>query len=372
MVLLVFVGMLGFVGCLLILVALAVSRYLTKPILNCAGAMLEIRNNHIGIQIKNTYMDEIGELIDGFNEMSGSIYSLIEKNKMISALQKDAEIKMLERQINPHFLFNTLEIINSLILSKKEKKAVKVCETLGQLYRYNLKQNKWITLKEELEYTKQYLLIMKYKINDFSYFDDVDERLMEAPFMKAILQPLVENSIKHGFQRKNQECCISIIIHLKNEKIHIEVMDNGSGMETVQPVSYTDLYERTEIRKGAYEERRLLGRNIRGLHAKQFQGELTDVRILDQGPVFVRTELIFRLEGTYHCSVILKLYRALPRLEFTLRMAKTLSEDIESVYLPLVLRLPDTRLYIHNGGVPMRPGIDQLPGTNMEYYIRCV
>lgn len=234
MVLLVFVGMLGFVGCLLILVALAVSRYLTKPILNCAGAMLEIRNNHIGIQIKNTYMDEIGELIDGFNEMSGSIYSLIEKNKMISALQKDAEIKMLERQINPHFLFNTLEIINSLILSKKEKKAVKVCETLGQLYRYNLKQNKWITLKEELEYTKQYLLIMKYKINDFSYFDDVDERLMEAPFMKAILQPLVENSIKHGFQRKNQECCISIIIHLKNEKIHIEVMDNGSGMEAVQ------------------------------------------------------------------------------------------------------------------------------------------
>lgn len=139
----------------------------------------------------------------------------------------------------------------------------------------------------------------------------------------------------------------------------------GDGLERI----FTPIYERTEIRKGAYEERRLLGRNIRGLHANQFQGELTDVRILDQGPVFVRTELIFRLEGTYHCSVILKLYRALPRLEFTLRMAKTLSEDIESVYLPLVLRLPDTRLYIHNGGVPMRPGIDQLPGTNMEYYI---
>ena len=124
------------------------------------------------------------------------------KNKMISALQKDAEIKMLERQINPHFLFNTLEIINSLILSKKEK-AVKVCETLGQLYRYNLKTEQMDYAEGGTEYTKQYLLIMKYKINDFSYFDDVDERLMEAPFMKAILQPLVENSIKHGFQRKN-------------------------------------------------------------------------------------------------------------------------------------------------------------------------
>ena len=234
MMVLVFVGILVLVGCLLIVVAAAVSRYLTNPILDCADAMLEIRNNNIGIQIENTYFDEIGELIDGFNEMSGSIYSLIEKNKMISTLQKNAEIKILERQINPHFLFNTLEIINSLILNGKEKSAVKVCETLGQLYRYNLRQNKWITLREEIDYTMQYLLIMKYKINDLTYFCDVDEKLMELPFLKAILQPLVENSIKHGFQRKQQECCISINIRKHNENLHIEVMDNGGGMEEAQ------------------------------------------------------------------------------------------------------------------------------------------
>lgn len=234
MIILVFVGVLFWVGGLLLVVAAAVSRYLTNPILDCADAMLEIRNNNIGIQIENTYSDEIGELIDGFNEMSGSIYTLIEKNKMISALQKDAEIKILERQINPHFLFNTLEIINSLILNKKEKSAVIVCETLGQLYRYNLRQNKWITLREELDYTMQYLLIMKYKINDLSYFCDVDDQLMNISFLKAILQPLVENSIKHGFQRKQQECCISILIQQRNDKLHIEVMDNGGGMEEEQ------------------------------------------------------------------------------------------------------------------------------------------
>lgn len=234
MMVLVFVGILVLVGCLLIVVAAAVSRYLTNPILDCADAMLEIRNNNIGIQIENTYFDEIGELIDGFNEMSGSIYSLIEKNKMISTLQKNAEIKILERQINPHFLFNTLEIINSLILNGKEKSAVKVCETLGQLYRYNLRQNKWITLREEIDYTMQYLFIMRYKINDLTYFCDADEKLMELPFLKAILQPLVENSIKHGFQRKQQECCISINIRKHNENLHIEVMDNGGGMEEAQ------------------------------------------------------------------------------------------------------------------------------------------
>lgn len=85
--------------------------------------------------------------------------------------------------------------------------------------------------------------------------------------------------------------------------------------------------------------------------------------------VFDRVELIFGLEGTYHSSVIIKMYRQLPKLEFSYRIAKTLSEDIENVYLPLGMNLPDSTLYIHNGGVAMRPGVDQLPGSNMEYYM---
>ena len=132
---------------------------------------------------------------------------------------------------------------------------------------------------------------------------------------------------------------------------------------------FTPVYERTQIRKGVYEERRLLGRNIRGLHGKQYQGELEGIRILDHGPVFDRVELEFALEGTYHCSVAIRMFRHLPKIDFTCRIAKTLSEDIESVYLPLGLDLPEASLYIQNGGAAMRPGIDQLPGSNMEYYI---
>lgn len=132
---------------------------------------------------------------------------------------------------------------------------------------------------------------------------------------------------------------------------------------------FTPLYECTKIRRDVYEERRLLGRNIRGLHAHCFQGRLEDIRLLDHGPVFTRVELDFKLEGTQHCSVLLKMYRQLPKIEFTLRIAKTLSEAVESVYLPLSLNLTEAETYIKNGGVPMRPGIDQLPGSNMEYYI---
>ncbi|MGN0315046.1 MAG: hypothetical protein ACI4EG_09700 [Fusicatenibacter sp.] len=148
-----------------------------------------------------------------------------------------------------------------------------------------------------------------------------------------------------------------------NKKSNTEMLKKG--LESF----FTPIYERTEIRKGVYSERSVLGRNIRGLHAKQYQGELKDIAIRDHGPVFDRIELTFDLEGTYHSSVIIRMYRHLPKIDFTFRIAKTLSEDIESVYLPLSLDLPGSSVYIHNGGVAMRPGIDQLPGSNMEYYI---
>lgn len=132
---------------------------------------------------------------------------------------------------------------------------------------------------------------------------------------------------------------------------------------------FTPVYEVTEIRTDVYEERRKIGRNIRGLHARQYKAELTDVKTLDCGPVFVSVALNFRLEGTRHSTVILRLYRALPRIDFKYQVAKTLSEDIESLYLPLALDTGDTQAYIRKGDVLMRPGIDQIPGTCMEYTI---
>lgn len=148
--------------------------------------------------------------------------------------------------------------------------------------------------------------------------------------------------------------------------------DKKRGMELLKgglETFFTPVLEQTPVRGDAYGERNRLGRNVRGLCALRHQGVLKTIRILENRPVFVRAELEFDLPGTRFCSVILKLYRGLPRVEFACRIAKTLSEDIESVYLPLSLDLPDAALYLHSGGVPMRPGIDQLPGTNMEYYV---
>lgn len=131
---------------------------------------------------------------------------------------------------------------------------------------------------------------------------------------------------------------------------------------------FTPVYENTEIRTDIYEERRLLGRNIRGLHAKKYSAKLKEIKLIDNGPVFKTVELIYDLEGTFFSSVVIKLYNRLPKLDFKYKIAKNLSIDVENILLPLALDLPDTTRYIDKSDVAFRPGIDQIPGTCMEYY----
>lgn len=236
-----------FIAAILSVVAVLVSRYLTQPILKCKSAMLEIRNNHLGITLQNNYQDEIGDLIDGFNKMSKSISNLIEVNKNISIMQKEAEFKILERQLSPHFLFNSLELINGLILNGKKEDAVQICENLGQLYQYNLRHEKWISFNDEFLYTLRYLEVMSYKMGHLEIDYHVDEEILNTLVIKAILQPVVENSIRHGFRERKQECCISLMAEKKENRIFISIMDNGSGI-AVSQMDKLNL-EMDEIRK---------------------------------------------------------------------------------------------------------------------------
>ena len=132
---------------------------------------------------------------------------------------------------------------------------------------------------------------------------------------------------------------------------------------------FTPIYERTEIRTDAYEERRLLGRNIRGLHAEKHFGRLEGVSVLEQGSLFTSVELLYSLPGTTRSAVRIRLYHQLPRIDFTYRVAKTINDEPESLYLPLSLNIPRSVRYFDKGGVPFRPGIDQIPGSCMEYYL---
>ena len=156
-------------------------------------------------------------------------------------------------------------------------------------------------------------------------------------------------------------------------------MDKSSGRELLAPGAapfFTPLYERTAVRHPSIDccpeerERRLLGRNIRGEHAELHAARLEEVVCRERGEVFTELELRYSLPGTVHCALFLKLYEAIPRIDLCLQLGKTLSSDIESVFLPLALSLDDGQsLYLRKGAEAFRPGVDQIPGSCMEFYM---
>lgn len=160
----------------------------------------------------------------------------------------------------------------------------------------------------------------------------------------------------------------------------LSLVDKRTGRELLgegfAPL-FTPIYEVTPIAIENPEfpcreeqERRIMGRNIRGKHARIYAGELEAVDCVERGPIFTLLRLRYSLPGTVRADVYVKLYETLPRIDFRLELGKTISSDIESVFLPLNLRLPDSQLYLRKGGrEAFRPGVDQIPGTCMEFYM---
>lgn len=138
---------------------------------------------------------------------------------------------------------------------------------------------------------------------------------------------------------------------------------------------FAPIYELTPVdpRKSAWYEtpeqqaRRLLGRNMRGTDAKKCVGNLVHVEVEERGEIFTVIRFVYKLEGTVHADVVLKMFRDIPRIDIRFELGKTISTEIESIYLPVGAKLSDGYLYVKKGEEAFRPGIDQVPGTNMEF-----
>ncbi|SDC56076.1 two-component system, sensor histidine kinase YesM [Paenibacillus sp. UNCCL117] len=187
--------------------------------------------------------DEIGQLSRQFNSMVSSIRDLMEEvstanlqmNQLIDK-QKEIKLKMLASQINPHFLFNTLETIRMKAHIRKELEIAHVVMLLGKLIRKNLEfGNDKIPLAEELENVQGYLSIQKFRYGDrLNFHVDVQKRAMSFKIFPLILQPLVENAVIHGLECKEDPCTIRIHVHFVDRRLQISVIDDGNGMESEQ------------------------------------------------------------------------------------------------------------------------------------------
>jgi two-component system sensor histidine kinase YesM len=200
----------------------------------------QISHGKLDTSIEILGKDEIGQLAENVKEMAKNIKNLIEqvylaeiqKQQMITK-QREIQFEMLCSQINPHFIFNTLEAIRMKAFCSGQEEISHIVYLLSNLLRKSITvSSELISLKEEIEFVQQFLEIQKFRFGDRIDFDiQIDEDLFNQKILPFIIQPLVENSIKHGIEPKVGKGYISIRIFKRDEKIVIRVEDNGIGMK---------------------------------------------------------------------------------------------------------------------------------------------
>ena len=207
--------------------------------------MKEIEKGNFDIQVNIESSNEIGQLSKRFNRMTTVIKELMFQNITEQELKRKSELKALQAQINPHFLYNTLDSIIWMAEGKKSEEVVEMVAALARLFRISIsKGQEMISIANEIEHIKSYLTIQKMRYKDKLDFEiDVDKQILGNKVFKIILQPLVENSIYHGIKNNAGVGIVRITGRIVDERILLQVIDNGIGMSKE---SIRHMFEKTE------------------------------------------------------------------------------------------------------------------------------
>ena len=228
------------------------SKLFSNPARELANAMQEFEKNTNNFEFKSIEgTAEITSLTESFEHMVVQIKELVEKVRQEEITLRKTELKALQAQINPHFLYNTLDAIAWLCEEERHKDAVEMVNSLAKLFRISISRgHELITIEKEMQHAKSYLKIQNFRYkNQFTYSFDVDEECLNYLCNKITLQPIIENAIYHGIDRMVDEGKINIGIHQKGDRIIFTVEDNGVGMteEQCEEILHKDASDRVGI-----------------------------------------------------------------------------------------------------------------------------
>lgn len=215
-----------------ILVSMQMARGLVSPIEDTANALECFSKGDFDVRLSENRMDEIGKMNVVFNQTIQDIKELMQKVTQAEILAKEMEFKTLQSQMNPHFLYNTLDAINWMAYKKGEMEICNLVSAISNLMRVSISNKQSIiTLEQELEYVKDYLYIQHVRYKDrFETVYDIDEVLLAQAIPKLVVQPIVENAIIHGFEKSQNKNALFISAVRKGNDMNIIVRDTGSGM----------------------------------------------------------------------------------------------------------------------------------------------
>lgn len=215
-----------------LVIAIVISDSITSNIRLLLKKIRSLGQGNFSVKIEPNYNDEIGELFHEFNKMSDKLNDLIKRNAFEQAEKQNAEYNALQAQINPHFLYNTLECINSFAKINGQEEIVTIIQSLSYLLRMSISGKKPVVkFCDEIDYVKNYLLIQKIILGDRINVEyDIDDLVLDCMVPKLILQPIIENAIMHGIEDMSGGGQIIISAH-QDENLLINISDNGKGMD---------------------------------------------------------------------------------------------------------------------------------------------
>ena len=217
---------------LLAMINAFISDKISNPIKSLDGSVREIESGNLDVEILPSGSYEVEHLGKSIKNMLGRIKVLMSDLVAEHNAKRKSEFDTLQSQINPHFLYNTLDIIVWMIENENSDKAVNIVTALAKFFRISLSKGKnIITVKDEVEHVRNYLMIqnMRFK-NRFEYSIDVDEEVLSYSSLKLMLQPLVENAIYHGMEFMDGDGEIDVKVFKEGDSLYFTIKDNGLGM----------------------------------------------------------------------------------------------------------------------------------------------
>jgi len=205
---------------------------ITKPIITLSNSVKQVEKGDLSVNVDIKNKDEIGELTAAFNKMVKRIDQLIKRTIENEKQKAEMDFKILQAQINPHFLYNTLDSIRWMATLQNAPIVSTMVSSIINLLKYNFsRKDSLVSLSEEIDSVKNYMSIQKYKYGDmFDIVYNIPDEILEYKTMKFILQPIVENAIFHGFENIEHIGIIEISACIEEDFLYITVSDNGIGM----------------------------------------------------------------------------------------------------------------------------------------------
>lgn len=263
-----------FLGICFILIIVLYSLFayaFTKPLQRLAEGMKKVGKGDFKVVVEPTAMDEIGELTVRFNKMTAHIDHLLNRMVEMEVKEKESEYLVLQSQINPHFLYNTLEAIRMRCIVNKEKEIASVINSLSNLFRLSIsRRERFVALRDELEHVKCYVAVQNFRFDKkYHLVINADESMLEYKTFKLMLQPLVENCVFHGLEVKPGGGNIEIDVNKENQYLVIDVKDDGVGIPADKLQELKDFLDNP----GEYKDKKSLGMRTVNERIRLFFGD---------------------------------------------------------------------------------------------------